>query len=174
MGKLKRIETDLSAGIWALPSFPIVLVTVGKNIMTAGAFHFYSFEPPSLMVGIMPDKYTYQLLTDLGEFGINIPTFDQISIVRTCGSVSGRDGKDKYAETGTTPFASAVISSRLIVECPLNIECEVVHRIEYPGSHQWFVGEIRAVHVEDGYDPGDALMFWGKHYKRVGETLEPA
>ncbi|MFC1639433.1 flavin reductase family protein [Gemmatimonadota bacterium] len=171
---MKRLETDLSAGIWTLPSFPVVLVTVGHNIMTAGAFHFYSFEPPSLMVGIMPDKFTYQLLTDLGDFGINIPTIEQIPIVRTCGSVSGRDVKDKYAETGVTPFAPTVIKSQLIDECSLNIECEVVHRVDFSGSHQWFVGEIRAVHVEEEYDPGDALMFWGKHYKSVGELLEPA
>jgi flavin reductase (DIM6/NTAB) family NADH-FMN oxidoreductase RutF len=170
----KKLEDDLSAGIWALPSFPVVLVTVGRNIMTAGAFHFYSFDPPSLMVGIMPDKYTHELISEMREFGINVPRADQIDVVRKCGSVSGREVEDKYDSAGVTPFEGAVIKTRLIEECPVNIECSVVHEIEYPGSHTWFVGEIRAVHIEEGYDPGDALMFWGKEYRRVGAVLEKA
>ena len=169
---MKRLEPDLSVGIWALPSFPVVLVTAGRNIMTAGAFHFYSFEPPSVMVGIMPDKYTYQLICELDEFGINVPKCDQLDLVRTCGSVSGRELPDKYAKTGVTALEGATIQSYLIAECPLNIECKVVHRIEFPGSHQWFVGEIRAVHVDEGYRPEQALMFWGREYRRVGEFLE--
>ena len=100
---MKRLETDLSAGIWALPSFPVVLVTVDRNIMTAGAFHFYSFDPPSVMVGIMPDKYTYELINLENEFGINIPRADQIELVRICGSVSGRN-VDKYSKAGVTPL----------------------------------------------------------------------
>jgi flavin reductase (DIM6/NTAB) family NADH-FMN oxidoreductase RutF len=126
------------------------------------------------MVGIMPDKYTYGLITELAEFGINIPRADQIPIARTCGSVSGRDVTDKYAEAGVTPFSGVAIESHLIEECPLNIECKVVHELEYPGSHRWFVGEIKAVHVDEGYEPAQALMFWGKEYRRVGEALEKA
>ena len=170
---MKQLETDLSAGIWLLPSFPIVLVTVGRNIMTAGAFHFYSFEPPSVMVGIMPDKYTHELLSEVGDFGINIPSVEQVEVVRTCGSVSGRDGTDKFDASGVTPMNPTSIESLLIEECPLNIECRVVHTVDYPGSHDWFVGYIVAVHKDDGYDPQIALMFWGKHYKKVGELLEP-
>jgi len=171
---MKRLESDLSAGIWTLPSFPIVLVTAGRNIMTAGAFHFYSFEPPSLMVGIMPDKYTYGVIRELGDYGINLPTTDQLEAVRVCGSVSGRDVPDKYARVGMTPFEGVAIKSNLIKECPLNLECRVVHKIEYEGSHHWFVGEIAAVHIEEGYDPGDALMFWGKEYRKVGAVVAKA
>jgi flavin reductase (DIM6/NTAB) family NADH-FMN oxidoreductase RutF len=142
--------------------------------MTAGAFHFYSFEPPRLMIGVMRDKYTHELLSEIGDFGINLPTAEQVPVARVCGSVSGRDGIDKYEQSGITPFEASVIKSQLIAECPLNIECKVVHTITYPGSHEWFVGEIQAVHVDEDYEPGQALMFWGKHYKRVGALLEEA
>ncbi|UCG86391.1 MAG: flavin reductase family protein [Gemmatimonadota bacterium] len=170
--EMKRLEEDLSAGIWTLPSFPVVLVTAGENVMTAGAFHFYSFDPPSLMVGIMPDKYTHDLITEHGDFGINIPTVDQIQAVRICGAVSGRDVPDKFARAGLSPFDGLSIKSYLIKECPLNIECKVVHRLAYKGSHQWFVGEIKAVHRDDSYEPDQALMFWGRAYRKVGELLE--
>ncbi|MFH2040168.1 MAG: flavin reductase family protein, partial [Chloroflexota bacterium] len=156
------------------PSFPLVLVTVGRNIMTAGAFHFYSFDPPSVMVGIVPKRYTHDLIEEYNEFGINIPNWNQIEVVKICGSLSGREGVDKYELAGVTPQASTVIRSYLIVECPLNIECEVVHKIKYGGTHQWYIGEIKAVHLDDEYEKDQALMFWHREYRKVGEFVENA
>jgi flavin reductase (DIM6/NTAB) family NADH-FMN oxidoreductase RutF len=167
---MKRVESDLGAGIGALPSFPVVLVTVRDNILTAAAFHFYSFEPPSVMVGIVPNRYTYQLIMQENEFGINIPTVDQLDVVRICGSVSGRD-ENKYVRAGITPFRGKAIRSLMIAECPVNIECRVVHRVAYKGTHDWFVGEIVAVHVEEGYARDEALMFWAGDYRGVGPVL---
>jgi flavin reductase (DIM6/NTAB) family NADH-FMN oxidoreductase RutF len=171
---MKELVANLSKGIRALPPFPVVLVTVDRNIMTAGAFHFYSFKPPSVMVGIIPEQYTYELINRENEFGVNIPTAEQIELVRTCGSVSGRDVNDKYARAGVTPFRGTRIKSYLIDECPVNIECVVVHRVGYGGTHQWFVGEIQAVHIEDTYTRDQPLMFWSGEYRKVGEFLEKA
>jgi flavin reductase (DIM6/NTAB) family NADH-FMN oxidoreductase RutF len=140
--------------------------------MTAGAFHFYSFRPPSVMVGIIPNRYTYKIINKYNEFGINIPRADQIDLVRICGSVSGREGVDKYSKAGVTMMRSSKIKSNLIEECPLNIECEVVHKINYPGTHRWYVGEIRAVHIDEEFKRDQALMFWSKEYRRVGEFIE--
>jgi len=171
---MKVIEYELSKGIWTLPSFPVVLVSVGRNIMTAGAFHFYSFTPPSVMVGIVPKRYTYDLINQYNEFGVNIPRADQIELVRICGSMSGRKDVDKYEKAGVTPSESLKIYSFLIKECPMNIECEVVHKIDYPGTHQWFVGEIRAVHIDEDFKSDQALLFWNREYHKVGEFLEYA
>ena len=171
---MTRTEEELIKGIWALPSFPVVLVTVGHNIMTAAAFHFYSFKPPCVMVGIIHDKFTNQLINEYNEFGINIPTTDQIEIVRICGSVSGKEGVDKYALAGITPVSGVKIKSFLIKECPLNLECQVMHKVDYPGSHQWFVGEVTAVHKDENYNRDQALMFWGGEYRKVGKFLERA
>jgi flavin reductase (DIM6/NTAB) family NADH-FMN oxidoreductase RutF len=171
---MKKLETDLSKGIWALPSFPVVLITVGRNIMTAGAFHFYSFDPPSVMVGIIHKRYTYELINEYNEFGVNIPKADQIELVRICGSVSGREVVDKYKKAGVTPFEGSVIQSYLIDECLLNIECEVVHKVNFKGTHQWYVGEIKAVHIGEDFERDQALMFWSREYRKVGEFLEYA
>jgi len=171
---MKEFVADLSKGIGALPPFPVVLVTVKRNIMTAGAFHFYSFRPPSVMVGVMPERYTYDLIRQENEFGINIPTMEQIALVRACGSVSGRDEGDKYGKAGVTPFEGTKIKSYLIRECPVNLECVVTHEVGFGGTHQWFVGEIQAVHVDDTYTRDQPLMFWGGEYRKVGELLEKA
>jgi len=121
----------------------------------------------------MPDKYTYELMNEHNEFGINIPRADQIELVRSCGSVSGRE-IDKYQKAGVTPFEAVEINSTLIKECPVNIECEVVHKVDFIGTHQWFVGEIKAVHIDDAYARDQALMFWIGEYRKVGKFLEKA
>lgn len=168
---MKNQVPDLLSGVKQLPSFPVVLVTVGENIMTAAAFHFYSFTPPMVMVGIMPEKHSYLLLNREKEFGINVPRADQLELVRYCGKVSGRNTK-KYLEAKVTPRQGSVIRGYLIEECPLNLECVVVHQVDYKGSHQWFIGEVKAVHMDETYQRDQALMYWNKEFRKVGELLQ--
>jgi flavin reductase (DIM6/NTAB) family NADH-FMN oxidoreductase RutF len=168
------MKTERSAieGIWALPGFPVVLVTVGRNIMTAAAFSFYSFDPPCVMVGILPRNLTYTLISERREFGINLPSREQLDALRICGSVSGREA-DKFDRAGLTAQEGTVIQSALVAECPVSIECRVVHEVEWGGTHRWFVGQIEAVHIDEGYTREQALMYWPREYRAVGEVLYP-
>lgn len=170
---MKIVQNNLFNGIVALPSFPVVLVTVDKNIMVAGAFHFYSFKPPAVMVGIKPEKYTYELINLKKEFCINIPRKEQLNAVHICGTVSGRN-EDKYKKANLTSIKANKVNSYIIEECPVNLECKVVHSIEYEGSHKWFIGEIQEVHIEEEYTRDDALMFWLGQFRTVGEVIEGA
>ncbi|MGD9397400.1 MAG: flavin reductase family protein [Candidatus Thorarchaeota archaeon] len=163
-------EKSPAAGMMSIPGFPIVLVTVAKNIMTAAAFSFYSFEPPCVMVGIIPKRLTFELISEKREFGINIPSADQLEIVGICGTVSGREA-DKFVKTGLTPMKGKVIESFLVEECPVSLECEVVHEVEFGGSHRWFIGEIKAAHIDKNYTRDSALMYWPREYRRVGEVI---
>ena len=167
---MKR-EKDPITGMMTIPGFPIVLVTVAKNIMTAAAFSFYSFKPPYVMVGIVPKRLTFELISEKREFGINIPRADQLEIVGICGTVSGRE-VDKFAKTGLTPMKGKVIESFLIEECPVSLECEVVHEVDFGGSHRWFIGEIKAAHIDENYTRDSALMYWPREYRRVGEVIQ--
>ena len=138
--------------------------------MTTAAFHFYSFDPPCLMVGIRPKNLTFELISEKSEFVINIPKKEQLDIVRICGSTSGRT-EDKFVKAGLTPQKGKIIDSFLIMECPVNIECVVVHQVQFEGSHSWFIGEIQAVHIDEDYTRDQALMYWLTEYRSVGETL---
>lgn len=168
---MKLIHENLLDGIIALPSFPVVFVTVRKNIMVAAAFHFYSYKPPSVMIGIKPEKHTYELISSKKEFAINIPTVEQLNKVNICGSISGRY-EDKYEKSGLTYKKGNKINSYIIKECPVNLECKVVHEIKYEGSHHWFIGEIKEVHIDNDYSRSDALMFWLGQFRTVGEVIE--
>ena len=90
--------------------------------------------------------------------------------MRICGSVSGRK-EDKFKKTGLTPQNGKVIGSFLIKECPVNLECRVVHQVNYEGSHKWFIGQIEAVHIAEDYTRDKALMYWLGEYRKVGEIL---
>jgi flavin reductase (DIM6/NTAB) family NADH-FMN oxidoreductase RutF len=167
---MNKVEKEPFMGILALPAFPVVLVTVAENVMTAAAFHFYSFNPPHVMVGIRPQTLTYQLILEYQEFGINIPTTELLDSVRICGSVSGRV-EDKFKKTGLTPIKGREIRSVIVGECPVNLECRVVHEVQFEGSHHWFVGEIVAAYVEEHYSRDHALMFWLRQYREVGKVI---
>ena len=168
---MKKIHSNLMDGILALPAFPVVFVTVNNNIMVAGAFHFYSFNPPCVMVGIKPEKYTHSLIIDKKEFAINIPTKEQLDKIQICGSISGKN-VNKFEEAGLTSIKANKINSCIIEECPVNLECKVVYKVDYPGSHDWFIGEIVEVHIGEHYTRDDALMFWLGQFRTVGKIIE--
>jgi flavin reductase (DIM6/NTAB) family NADH-FMN oxidoreductase RutF len=167
---MAKQDVEPIEGLRALPAFPVVLVTVQENVMTAAAFHFFSFNPLSVMVGIRPQTHTFSLIPQVKEFGINIPTTTQLEQVRVCGSVSARD-EDKFEKTGLTKMKGKVIDTVLVAECPVNLECRVVHEVEFEGSHRWFVGEIVAAHIAEDYQREQALMYWMREYRSVGEVL---
>ncbi len=168
------MKTDRPAieGILALPGFPLVLVTVGRNIMTAAAFSFYSFDPPCVMVGIRPENLTCTLIAQRREYGVNLPSWQQVEAARVCGSVSGREA-DKFVRAGLTPQPGTAIQSVLIAECPVNIECRVVHQVEFGGSHRWFVGQIEAVQIDEAYTRDQALLYWPREFRTVGPVVFP-
>jgi flavin reductase (DIM6/NTAB) family NADH-FMN oxidoreductase RutF len=136
-----------------------------------GVFHFYSFNPPSVMIGIKPEKYTHELIDLHKEFIINIPTTDQLEKVKICGKLTGKDS-EKFKETSFTRQRGKRIKSFLIEECTVNLECKVVHKIEHGGSHTWFIGKIEEVHVDSEYSRSNALMFWLGQFRELGEILE--
>jgi len=89
--------------------------------------------------------------------------------------VIGCKGIAAYADhAAVLGYRQDEIDGFLIEECPLNLECRVVHRVDFPGTHCWFVGEIEAVHVDQGYVRDQALMFWSGEYRGVGRFLESA
>ena len=163
-------EVSGSEGIMALPGFPVVLVSIQDNILTVAAISFFSFEPPMVMIGIVPTRYSFKLIQEAKDFVINVPSADLIDAVKLCGSTSGR-GTNKFELAKFTPTKGTFVKSYLIEECPVNLECQVVHILNLKGSHVWFVGEVAIAHVHEDYDRSQALMYWPREYRAVGKIL---
>ncbi len=77
---------------------------------------------------------------------MNIPTANILKEVDFCGVVSGQD-LDKLSQTGLTPTSAEKVQPPLIKECPVNLECTLKEKITL-GSHDLFLGEVIAVHVD--------------------------
>jgi flavin reductase (DIM6/NTAB) family NADH-FMN oxidoreductase RutF len=98
-------------------------------------------------IGIRAERYSYGLLKDTGEFCVNIPHEGLVRQVDVCGVVTGKN-VDKFALTGLTQEKASKVKPPLIKECPINLECRVVHALEL-GSHTLFIGEILIVHHDE-------------------------
>ena len=98
-------------------------------------------------VAIRPERLSYSLIRETGEFVLNIPPASLIRAVDFCGMVSGQD-RDKLSEARLTPMAGLKVRAPLIRECPVNLECIVRHSLEL-GSHVLFIAEVVALHADE-------------------------
>lgn len=132
-----------------LAPVPVVMVTCSNgsktNIITIGWAGTICSEPPMVSISVRPNRFSYKLIKESGEFVINIPTKKLAKETDLCGVISGSK-YDKFHETGLTQGKSTSINTPIIMECPINLECKVKQEIEL-GSHNMFLAEITAVQV---------------------------
>ena len=98
---------------------------------------------------IRPERYSYNIIKETGEFVINLVTKDLVFATDYCGVKSGRD-VDKFADMKLTPLPSQHIKAPGIAESPVNIECKVKEIIPL-GTHDMFLAEVMGVTVDDKY-----------------------
>lgn len=133
---------------------PAVLVSVadkrGKtNVFTVAWTGTICSDPPMVSISVRPQRYSYEMIRETGEFVINLTTRDLAFATDYCGVKSGRD-VDKFKEMKLTPMPAEKISAPLIKESPVNIECKVTQTIPL-GTHDMFLAEVVAVHADDAY-----------------------
>lgn len=105
-----------------------------------------SYDPPMVMVGIVPTRYSYQMIKESGCFVVNLVDKGYEEIYRYLGSHSKRDG-DKLAAMNVKVQEGKKVNAPLLSDCPVNIECTVADSI-ITGSHEMFVGRIEYVHAD--------------------------
>ncbi len=127
-------------------------------------FAFFSGEPTLIGVGITPSRYSYDLIRQSGEYVVNVVDEKLIEAVEICGEKSGRE-VDKFKLAKLTPEKGVKVNAPLIKESPGSIECKVVKEVEV-GDHIWFIGEVLATHISEGYNWDDGVL-----YKRIGQEV---
>lgn len=133
---------------------PVVMVSLadrdGKpNIITIAWAGTICTNPPMVSISVRPERYSYPILKDTGEFVINLTTKELAYATDYCGIKSGRD-VDKFKEMNLTPLPGEQVKAPLIGESPVNIECKV-RRIMPLGSHDMFIADVVAVHADEKY-----------------------
>ena len=106
-------------------------------------------NPPMVSISIRPERYSYHMIRETGEFVINLTTEELAFATDYCGVKSGRD-VDKFKETGLTREKAEKVKAPMIAEAPVSIECKV-KEIRELGSHHMFIAQVAAVHADEKY-----------------------
>ncbi len=140
---------------------PPVLVSCGSlekpNLITIGWAGTVCTRPAMLSVSVRPERYSYGLIRESGEFAVNLPTEPLVRAVDWCGVKSGRD-VDKFAAMGLHALPGGVLPGcPILAESPVALECRVTRRIPL-GSHDLFLAEIAGCSVDESLlDEGGRL-----------------
>lgn len=152
-------KIELSPGAMLNP-VPVVMASCGTlekpNIITIAWTGTVCSNPPMTYISVRPERHSYDIIKESGEFTINLVSRDLTFAADWCGVKSGRD-VDKFREQGLTPAAGCKVSCPSIAESPVNLECRVRQVIPL-GSHDMFLAEIVAVTADESLmDPSGAL-----------------
>lgn len=162
---------------------PVVMVSTADHegnddIITVAWVGTVCTNPPMVSISVRPERYSYHMIKESGEFVINLSTEKLAEKVDYCGVRSGRD-VDKFKETGLTREKADHVKAPMIAESPVSIECRVNQVLEL-GSHHMFVADVLAVHVDDSYmdenqkfhlEYAKPLVYSHGEYSGIGEKL---
>ena len=161
---------------------PPVLVSCGSmeaaNLITIGWTGTICTQPSMVSISVRPERYSYQLIKDSGEFVINLPTRKLVRAVDWCGVKSGRN-YDKFAEMKLTPLPASTVSCPILAESPVNLECQVTQVIPL-GSHDLFLAKVTAVDVDEALldekgklclERADLIVYSHGEYFSLGKQL---
>jgi len=134
--------------LYPLPAIMVSLTDTrgNSNIITLAWAGTICTNPPMLSVSIRPERYSYDIIKETGEFVVNLTTKELTYATDYCGVKSGRD-VDKFKEMKLTKLASEKIKAVAIAESPVNIECKVREIMEL-GSHSLFIADVVNVRVD--------------------------
>ena len=132
---------------------PAVMVSCGdmekSNIITVAWTGILNTDPAMVYISVRPNRYSYNLIKEQGEFVINLTTKDLVQQTDWCGVRSGKD-YDKFKEMKLTKEKADFVKVPMIAESPVSIECKVRQVLEL-GSHHMFLADVLAVHADPQY-----------------------
>ncbi len=137
-----------------------VIVTAqakGKANAMAVAWHLViSVNPPLYGVSIAPKRFTYELIADSKEFGVNFLPFEMAELTASVGGSSGRE-MDKFQKFNIALDKPVKTAVPILKDAYAAYECKLVDDKLY-GDHRLLVGEIVAVHwMEEAFTPEGTL-----------------
>ena len=137
--------------LYPLPAVMVSCQRPGEraNIITVAWAGTICSSPAMVSISVRPNRYSYDIIKETGEFVINLTTEKLAYATDYCGVRSGRE-VDKFKEMKLTPLESKFVSAPGIAESPVNIECKVKQIVEL-GSHHMFIADVLGVSVEKTY-----------------------
>lgn len=147
----------MSRRVWKSGTFiyplPAVMVSCGdmenSNIITVAWTGILNTDPAMCYISVRPERYSYHMIKEKGEFAINLTTQELAYATDWCGVKSGKS-VDKFKEMHLTKEKAEFISCPLVKESPVSIECRV-KEIRELGSHHMFIAEVLSIDADEKY-----------------------
>ena len=118
----------------------------GKENAMAVAWHTpLSRKPPLYGICLAPKRFTYQLIIDSKELGVNFLPFEVAELVASVGGSSGQQ-MDKFQRFNIARDKPVKTKVPILKAAYAAYECQLVDDESY-GDHSLLVGEIVAVHL---------------------------
>ena len=132
---------------------PVVMVSSGtmekSNIITVAWTGILNTNPAMCYISMRPERHSYNIIKESGEFVINLTTQQLAYATDWCGVKSGKN-VDKFKEMKLTKEEGKFVKAPLIKESPISIECKVKEIIPL-GSHDMFMAEVLSIDVDEKY-----------------------
>ena len=181
MEKSSKVVWKPGTMIYPLPA---IMVSCGtnkeeQNILTISWLGTICTNPPMCYISVRPERHSYPIIKQTGEFVLNLTTEKMAFATDWCGVRSGKD-YNKFEEMKLTPGKASILSTPIIKESPLNIECRVKEIIPL-GSHDMFIADVVAVQADEQFiDPltgqfnmqaAKLIAYSHGHYYKLGEEI---
>ena len=155
----KVVSQDVGAFYQHYPKVAIIVTAHAKgrdNAMAVAWHTSISFSPPLYGIAISPNRFTYQLIVDSKEFGINFLPLDAAELVASVGGSKGQEG-DKFQRFNIARDKPVRTTVPILKTAYAAYECKLVDDRSY-GDHRLLVGEIVAVHwLKGAFTPEEIL-----------------
>ena len=107
---------------------PAVMVSCGSmekaNILTVAWTGIINTNPAMVYISVRPERYSYNIIKEKGEFVINLTTEKLAYATDWCGVKTGAK-VDKFKEMKLTKEKLSFVDCPGIKESPVSIECKV-------------------------------------------------
>jgi len=155
----KVITEDIGAFSQHYPKVAVVVTAQagGRDNAMAVAWHTsISLKPPLYGVSISPKRFTYQLIADSKEFGVNFLPLAKAELIASVGGSKGYE-IDKFQQFNIARDKPVKTAVPILKDAYAAYECELVDDRGY-GDHRWLVGKIVAVHrLREAFTPEETL-----------------
>lgn len=133
-----------------LAPVPAVLVSCGTvekpTALTVAWTGIISSDPPRLYISVRPERNSYGIIKETGEFAVNMLPSSFVKSLDYCGIKTGKT-EDKLAKRHLTPLPCTNISAPQIAQSKITLECKVCE-IKPQGSHDMFIADIVSVNID--------------------------
>lgn len=167
-----------------LSPVPAVMVSCAiekaiPNIITIAWAGTACSQPPMVSIAVRKERFSHAIISESGEFVVNLTGRSQLEATDYCGVKSGRD-VDKFAACKLTPVKVPELKyAPAIGECPIYLACKTEHVLEL-GSHDLFVGRIVGMGVQEelilengkiDLKRADLVAYSHGEYRELGDAL---